>query len=119
MLRTLAVLLLLLGLATATPVVCLCVPSASAGLMAGVQQQDVRGDRFQRGHDAAPSERANAPNWIAAGAAAAVATLVATAAGLPSAVPWQLPQPVVRRRPAPPPTIPGGPSWSPAVPPPR
>src|SRR4051812_17825536 len=40
MLRTFVVLLLLLGLATVTPVVCLCAPSQAAGLMAGVQQPD-------------------------------------------------------------------------------
>jgi uncharacterized membrane protein len=53
-------------------------------------------------------------------AAAAVASIVATAAGLPSSAPWRLPRPgvVARLRPTMP-GVPGGLSWSPAVPPPR
>ena len=38
MLRTIAVLLMLLGLATATPVVCLCLPTEAASVTAGAQQ---------------------------------------------------------------------------------
>jgi hypothetical protein len=119
MLRTLGVLLLLLGLATATPVVCLCAPSEAAGLMAGVSRTDARGDRIQGSQDDAPGVHTGAPSLIAASAAAAVAMLVATAAGPPSAAPWQLPRPVVGRRLPLMLSTPGGPSWSPAVPPPR
>jgi hypothetical protein len=105
MLRTIAVLLLLLGLATATPVVCLCAPSDVAGLSVPATT--------------GASSAADTPSLIAASAAAVVASLVATAGGLPSMTPWQPPtQALIRWTPTLL-SVPAGPAWSPAVPPPR
>jgi hypothetical protein len=153
MFRTVAVLFLLLGLATATPVVCLCAPPFAsdtfvyasrrpqpAPATVAVQRvgQEPIGDG-QLGHATATTDRAvswggagaspvpvsagpsaDAASLISASAAAAVASIVATAAGLPSSAPWRLPRPgVVARLHPTMPGMPGGPSWSPAVPPPR
>ena len=121
MLRTLAVFLLLLGLATATPVVCLCAPSEAAGLAAGLSSQANQPAPYDSMTGEAPgaSSVADAPSLVATSAAAVVASLVATAGGVPSATLWQLPRPaLIRWRPAPM-TAPPGPAWSPAVPPPR
>ena len=115
MIRTFAVLLLLLGLATATPVVCLCAPSEAAGLAAGRPSQTDEGA-------AASSEASgvtDARSLVASGAAAVVASLVAAAGGLPSVTRWQLPQPAPARWLPPGLTVPPDPTWSPAIPPPR
>ena len=116
MFRTLAVLLLLLGLATATPVVCLCAPSEAAGLAAGLPSHTDT--------DAVTSSNAastaDARSLVATSAAAVVASLVAAAGGLQAVVTrWQLPRPLLARRLPPTITMPPGPAWSPAVPPPR
>jgi hypothetical protein len=90
MLRTFAVLLLLVGLATATPMVCLCAPDGVIGLLTQpALSESARGPSTLAGQTVS----ADAPSLIAASAAAAVGSVVATAAGLPSAAPWQLPQP--------------------------
>jgi hypothetical protein len=115
MIRTLAVLLLLLGLATATPVVCLCAPSEAAGIAAGLPASTAL-------DGAAPSEAASTADprsLVATSAAAVVASLVAAAGGLPAVTRWQLPRPMVARRLPPTVTMPPGPARSPAVPPPR
>jgi hypothetical protein len=140
MLRTIAVLLLLLGLATATPVVCLCLPTEAAGLTAGARQTapDSAGyaervavdlgqtalvaDRAGLAEGSRPtgSSVADAPSLIATSAAAAVAMLVATAAaGLPLLTPWHLPPLSPMQQVASPMADPGGPIWSPAPRPPR
>ena len=121
MFRTIAVLLLLLGLATATPVVCLCAPSEAAGLAAGLTS---RADRLNASgfitSDVAPaSGPTDAPGLLATSAAAVVASLIATAGGVPAAAPWRLPSPALIRWLPMPATVPPGPAWSPAVPPPR
>ena len=121
--RTFAVLLLLLGLATATPVVCLCAPSGAA--LASVTRQETTSPAAfgailqSRTSASGTAPAADAPSMIAASAAAVVATLIATAGGLPSTAPWRLPRPVTSRQLPSLLTVPGGPSWSPAVPPPR
>ena len=138
MFRTVAVILLLLGLATATPVVCLCAPPPALGAFAYArhEMQPANDGRFSRSVDAdrgvsliawgAPAGLAtngpadDAARLISSSAAAAVASIVATAAGLPSSAPWRLPRPgIVARLRLTMPSAPGGPSWSPAVPPPR
>jgi hypothetical protein len=114
MLRTLAVLLLLLGLATATPVVCLCAPDGVAGLIAQpVDRATVAGtDRA--------AVAADATSLVATSAAAAVASVVPAAAGVPSAAPWQLSQPVSAVRVAPPAlSALLGQVWPPDAPPPQ
>jgi hypothetical protein len=119
MLRTVAVLLLLLGLATVTPVVCLCAPSEAAGLMAGVRQSDRDGAGIERDRIGLPATQPGDPSLLAMSAAAVVASLVATAAGVRPAAPWQLPMPLgVRWLPVRLP-VPGGSSPAPTVPPPR
>jgi hypothetical protein len=118
MIRTFAVILLLLGLATATPVVCLCAPSEAAGLAAGLRSHaDASGTATSE--RSAASAAADAPNLVATSVAAVVASLVATAGGVPSARPWQLPQPAIVRWLPPADVLPLGPAWSPALPPPR
>lgn len=124
MLRTIAVLFLLLGLATATPVVCLCTPTVAASNAAGLSDrvgQSDDGSAVSLTEDApfAPARAADAPSLIASGAAAVVASLVATAGGVPLARPWQLPHVLADRLLHP--TLPplAGLTWSPAVPPPR
>ena len=113
MFRTFAVILLLLGLATATPVVCLCAPSEAAGLASHV---DASGTATS---ERSAASAADAPSLVATSVAAVVASLVATAGGVPSARPWQLPQPAIVRWLPPADVLPLGPAWSPAVPPPR
>ena len=95
MFRTFAVLLLLVGLATATPVVCLCAPDGVVGLLAQPGRYEARGGlpASDRITDSLPVGT-DASSLISTSAAAAVASVVATAAGLPSTVPWQAPQPV-------------------------
>jgi hypothetical protein len=114
MLRTLAVLLLLLGLATATPMVCLCAPDGVIGLISQPASSESAADI------GSPSRLADTPSLFAASAAAAVGSVIATAAGLPSAAPWQLPQPVSVARVAPP-TLSAllGQVWPPGAPPPQ
>jgi hypothetical protein len=123
MLRTFAVLLLLLGLATATPVVCLCAPTVAAADVAGLTvARDgfvLDGTGLPERIGAAGARTADAPSLVATSAAAVVASLVATAGGLPTATPWQPPLPVISRWVPLGLTVPGGPAWSPAVPPPR
>jgi hypothetical protein len=153
MFRTVAVLLLLLGLATATPVVCLCAPPLASYTFAyashetqpappaGAVQHEGRlpANTGQSGRAAPPADGgvslvaagtlprlasadpvADSASLISASAAAAVASIVATAAGLPSSAPWRLPRPgVVARLRQTLPTTPRGLSWSTAVPPPR
>src|SRR3954453_22059595 len=80
MLRTIAVLLLLLGLATVTPVVCLCAPSEAAGLMAGLQRADAAGSLGQATRVATDDRVASGQSLLATSAAAVVASLVAAAA---------------------------------------
>ena len=118
MIRTFAVLLLLLGLATATPVVCLCAPSEAAGLATGLT---TRTDASGATPDAAStaSNAADAPSLVATSAAAVVASLVAAAGGLRPMTPWRLPQPAPPRWLQPIDSSPVSPAWSPAVPPPR
>jgi hypothetical protein len=123
MLRTFAVLMLLLGLATATPVVCLCAPTVAAADAAGVTAAR---DGFvpdgaglpERG-GATGARTADAPSLMATSAVAVVASLVATAGGLPTATPWQPPLPVISRWVPTRLAVPSGPAWSPSVPPPR
>ncbi|MGE3271606.1 MAG: hypothetical protein AB7P40_22840 [Chloroflexota bacterium] len=115
MLRTFAVLLLLLGLATATPMVCLCAEDGMIGLAMQPASVSVDGP----GHSAVPVRESDAPNLIAASVAAAVSSLIATAAGVPMAAPWQLPQMTAARLLPPPSTSASGQVWSPALPPPR
>src|SRR5215213_4793071 len=118
MFRTFAVILQLLGLATATPVVCLCAPSEAAGLAAGLTSHaDANGAATT--DKSAVSTAAAAPSLVATSAAAVVASLVATAGGVPSATPWQIPQLAVVRWLPPVDALPSGPAGSPAVPPPR
>lgn len=123
MLRTFAVLLLLLGLATATPVVCLCAPTVAAADAAGLtatRDSIVPGGAVISERPGASGARTgDAPSLVAASAAAVVASLVATAGGLPTATPWQPPLPVISRWVPLGLAVPGGPAWSPAVPPPR
>jgi hypothetical protein len=111
MFRTFAVLLLLLGLATATPVVCLCAPAEAAGLIASAPS-----DSSQPGGS---SSVADAPSLVATSAAAVVASLVAAVGGIPISTPWQLPRPEGLRWLSPAVSVLSGPSWSPLVPPPR
>jgi hypothetical protein len=92
MLRTLAVLLLLLGLATVTPVVCLCAPSEAAGLMIGQQRADAAGSPGQEARAATDERVASGQSLLATSAAAVVASLIAAAAGLPVAGPGRLPR---------------------------
>jgi hypothetical protein len=119
MLRTIAILLLLLGLATATPVVCLCAPSEGAGWMAGVQHPDGYGVTPQRPRNAASDPDSRGPSLLATSAAAVVASLIATAAGLPSSAPWRFPLPLAERWRPGPLRIPSGLALTPTVPPPR
>jgi hypothetical protein len=91
MLRTLAVLLLLLGLATVTPVVCLCAPSEAAGLMAGVQRANTASSLGPDVRAALDGRVADGQSLLATSAAAVVASLIAAAAGLPVAAAWRLP----------------------------
>src|SRR6478609_2328917 len=119
MLRTVAVLLLLLGLATVTPVVCLCAPSEAAGLMAGVRQPDQDGAGIERDRIGRLSTATGDPTLLAMSAAAVVASLVATAAGVRPAAPWQLPIPLVERWLPVRLPVPGGSAPTPTVPPPR
>jgi hypothetical protein len=119
MLRTFAVLLLLLGLATATPVVCLCAPTQMAGLMAGVRQTDQDGAILQTDRTGLSEQEPSGPSLLATSAAAVVASLIATAAGLPSGTPWRLPLPLVARTYPALLRIPAGPARAPTVPPPR
>ncbi|MCC7367227.1 MAG: hypothetical protein IT306_02320 [Chloroflexi bacterium] len=102
-LRTFAVLLLLIGLATATPVVCLCAEDGIVGLMSppATSRLPVPAAGSSLGLEQ-PRETAEqapdsaAPNLLAASAAAAaISSVVPTAAGIPSAAPWQLPEPAL------------------------
>jgi hypothetical protein len=119
MLRTFAVLLLLLGLATATPVVCLCAPTQAAGLMAGLRQPDRGGVSIQTDRTGVAEQETSGPSLLAISAAAVVASLIATAAGVPSGTPWWLPLPLVARAYPALLRIPTGPARRPTVPPPR
>ena len=119
MLRTLAVLLLLLGLATVTPVVCLCAPSEAAGLMAGVQQPDGTGITIQGVRNGLAAPDTSAPSLLATSAAAVVASLIAAAAGLRTSAPWQLPLPQPARWRPIALRVPLGLVRAPTVPPPR
>src|SRR5262245_41667762 len=125
MLRTLAVLLLLLGLATVTPVVCLCAPSEAAGLMAGLQRADAAnslGTANSLGQEAraATDDRvASGQSLLATSAAAVVASLVAAAAGLPVAASWRLPLAAGARWLPLMLAAPGGLARAPTTPPPR
>ncbi len=130
MLRTVAVLFLLLGLATATPVVCLCVPPLVSDAVvarpfeaAGMPAPGSRGGTAL-GTDAEHPRATVAPTLDAASlissSMAAAASLVATAAGLPSSAPWRLARSgSIIRLAHPTHRSPGGIAWSPAVPPPR
>ena len=114
MLRTFAVLLLLLGLATATPMVCLCAPDGVIGLISQPASSEMTTSM------AGPSASADAPSLIASSTAAAVSSAVATAAGLPLAAPWQLSQPVSVARIVPPTwSMLLGQIWPPDAPPPQ
>ena len=119
MIRTFAVLLLLLGLATATPVVCLCAPSEGAGWMAGVQHTDGYGSILQGPRNALTDPDTRGPSLLATSAAAVVASLIATAAGLPSSAPWRFPLPQAGRWRPVPLQVPAGLARPPTVPPPR
>jgi hypothetical protein len=119
MLRTCAVLLLLLGLATATPVVCLCAPTQAAGLMAGLRHPDQDGVSIQTDRIGVAEQETSGPSLLATSAAAVVASLIATAAGLPSGPPWRLQLPLVARAHPAHLRIPTGPARAPTVPPPR
>jgi hypothetical protein len=119
MLRTFAVLLLLLGLATATPVVCLCAPTQAAGLMAGLRHTDHDGVSIQTDRTGVAEQETGGPSLLATSAAAVVAALIATAAGLPSGTPWRLPLPLAARAYPALLRIPAGPARPPMVPPPR
>ena len=114
MLRTFAVLLLLLGLATATPMVCLCAPDGVIGLISQPASSESAASM------AGPAVSADAPSVIASSAAAAVGSVVVTAAGLPLAAPWQLSQPVSVARIVPPAlSVLLGQVWPPDAPPPQ
>jgi hypothetical protein len=119
MLRTLAIFLLLLGLATATPIVCLCAPPLAAGIAAVTHDEAFMAAGTQPLLPAS-GVSADTARLISSSAAAAVASIVATAAGLPSSAPWRLPRPgvVTRLLPLAQSTL-AGLAWSPAVPPPR
>src|SRR5688572_11490347 len=117
MLRTVAVLLLLLGLATATPVVCLCAPSEGAGWMAGVQHPDGYGIALQGPGNSVADPDLRGQSLLATSAAAVVASLIATAAGLPSSAPWRFPLPLAERWRPVPLRVPGGLARAPTVPP--
>lgn len=128
MLRTLAVLLVLLGLTAVTPVVCLCtsggvvvaaVPQGSAGER--VQNVSIAPNRaaFFESMPAADAASADTPSLIATSAAAAIALSIATVAGVLVGELWRLPRPLVSRLVPPLLIYPLGPAWSPAVPPPR
>jgi hypothetical protein len=123
MFRTFAVLLLLLGLATATPVVCLCAPTVAAADAVGLTSSGERivpdGAGVSERTGASATRTADAPSLVATSAAAVVASLVATASGLPTAPPWQPPLAVITRLEPLRQAIPTGTRWSPAVPPPR
>jgi hypothetical protein len=128
----------LIGLATATPVVCLCVPLATGVAISRPIQQDAQGADAGSGQGGAAglslmanraglsepisggSQRVgDAPALIAVSALAAVSALVASAGELPAAAPWQLDLPVTIRFVPSPIAAPGDRAWSPAVPPPR
>ena len=114
MLRTFAVLLLLLGLATATPMVCLCAQDGVIGLVSQPAASEMTASM------AGPSAATDAPSLIAASAAAAVSSVVATAAGVPSTAPWLLSEPVSVARLMPPPlSAVLGQVWPPDAPPPQ
>jgi hypothetical protein len=117
MLRTLAVLLLLLGLATATPIVCLCAPDGVAGMMA--QPAHEYGMRDAGGTASSAGTTASA-GLLASSAAAAIASVIPTAAGVPSSTPWQLAQPPSTVRVLPP-VLDAllGQAWPPDAPPPQ
>ena len=116
MIRTFAVLLLLVGLATATPVVCLCAPAEAAGLTGAAADAGASG-RLASTDD--PAGSVDAPSLVATSAAAVVASLITAAGGLRPSAPWRLPGPaVVRWQPAVA-TVMAGPTRSPMVPPPR
>lgn len=126
-LRTFAVLLLLIGLATATPVVCLCAEDGLVGLMSAPSTSlpvPPVGGGLGLGQPADTAERspaADAPNLLAASAtAAAISSVVPTAAGIPSAAPWRLPEPAIAARIAPPTEAAlHGLAWPPTAPPPQ
>jgi hypothetical protein len=117
MLRSFAVLLLLLGLATATPMVCLCAPDGVIGLLAPPALAESAGHLADTPGAATSGDGTSV---IAASAAAAVGSVIATAAGVPSAAPWQLAQPVAVARVVLPAVaeLPGL-VWSPDAPPPQ
>ena len=119
MLRTPAVLLLLLGLATVTPVVCLCAPSEAAGLMAGVQQPDRSGTTMQGARNGLAAPDTSGPSLLATSAAAVVASLIAAASGLRPSAPWHLPLPQPARWRPVALRVPLGLVRAPTVPPPR
>ena len=133
MLRTVAVLFLLLGLATATPVVCLCAPPLAPETVVLRLREPAEGPSYQQrdgatvgavfgyGHASSAGDPAlDTASLISASMAAVAASLVATAAGLPSSAPWRLPRPLgVSRTVRPTFPAPAGLAWSPAVPPPR
>lgn len=122
MLRTFAVLLLLLGLATATPIVCLCAPDGVVGLIAheavpgGVDGAVTPAD----GTGSVAAQANDSAGLLASSAAAAIASVIPTAAGVPSSAPWQLAQPASVTRVAPP-ALDAllGQAWPPDAPPPQ